>query len=243
MQDGRLDRRVGQDDRQHRRHPRMDHPDALGDAGDPDRGRRSPSGPGSVERRPSPTFVRESVVRSATATALEAHRRWRARPSATSVGDPGRDLGPAAAACRSRRSTAGGWRRPGPAAPRRGRRRPRPGRRRRPVPSPRSRSRSSTTIARPARTARRPPASLAARCSWESRTGAAAKAFGVNTAAAAAGPPSATHDRQVGSTRRLDPGGDGTGDEPRRHGGAALDRRQVDRAAARAASSGRSRTR
>ena len=33
-EDGRLDRRVGQDDRQHRGHARVDHPHALGDAAD-----------------------------------------------------------------------------------------------------------------------------------------------------------------------------------------------------------------
>ncbi len=36
VEDRRLDGGVGQDHRQHRRHPRMDHPDALGDPGYPD---------------------------------------------------------------------------------------------------------------------------------------------------------------------------------------------------------------
>ena len=38
----RVDRRIGQDDREHRRHPGMDHPDALGDARDADRADREP---------------------------------------------------------------------------------------------------------------------------------------------------------------------------------------------------------
>ena len=47
---GRVDRRVGQDDREHRRHPRVDHPDALGDAGDPDRADREAVGIGQGDR-------------------------------------------------------------------------------------------------------------------------------------------------------------------------------------------------
>ena len=47
---GRLDRRVGQDDREHRRHPGVDHPDALGDAGDPDAADREAVGIGQGDR-------------------------------------------------------------------------------------------------------------------------------------------------------------------------------------------------
>ena len=51
MERRRIDRGVGQDDREHRRHPRMDHPDTLGDARDAHRSNGQAVGVGQGDRR------------------------------------------------------------------------------------------------------------------------------------------------------------------------------------------------
>ena len=81
---------VGQDDGQHRRHPRVDHPDALGDAGDAYR-RPAPVGVGQRRRSWSRPWSRESVVRSASAAASRAASVARERPGRASA-MPGGDL-------------------------------------------------------------------------------------------------------------------------------------------------------
>ena len=61
-------------------------------------------------------------------------------------------------------------------------------------------------------------------CVRDRRTGAAANAFGVKTAAAAAGPSVVTTSGEVRPARGLDPGRQAAGLEAGRHGGASLDR-------------------
>ena len=91
------DGRVGQHDRQHRRHPRVDHPDALGDAADADRHRTAVGGR-AARRSSSRPWSRESVVRSARRPPRS--RRHRSRQGR----DQRRETRPrpcrAAAACR-----------------------------------------------------------------------------------------------------------------------------------------------
>ena len=186
---GRDRGRVGEDDGEHRRHARVDHPDALGDPGD---------GDGHGRRRPRPAarggrvaiFVVESVVRSATRRGREGlvgggelagrhaaivagdlvHRQPRADDARREV----EDRGPGCPA-RSRRASAD-RRLVGVA-----------GRARRRVRRARGRD-DGRANRRPRRPCRRSPGGWPA----TSRTGAAAKRFGVNTAgrgAGAAGPP------------------------------------------------------
>ena len=181
---GRLDRRVGEDDREHRRHPRVDHPDALGDAGDPDaRGPARPSGSGSVDRRRSrpSSACRSSGAprRPRRAPSSVAARRRRERVDAGGdhverqprADDPGREAGASAlraipSAPASNPATSA-WS-ASPAAP---------------VAALARAARRDDRLAQPE--ARRSPAGVGlARCARDSRTGAAANAFGVKTAAA-----------------------------------------------------------
>ena len=91
------DGRVGQDDRQHRGHARMDHPDALGDPADRSPSRAAPSASGSSTVVVA-TFVTESVVRSASAIGLSPASV--AASVGTSALEPGRRPCRAAVACR-----------------------------------------------------------------------------------------------------------------------------------------------
>ena len=180
-EDRRLDRRVGQDDGQHRRHPRMDHPDALGDPADPDRRPVVPSGPGSAT--PIVADLGPRVGRpQGGRRALSSPAVGASRPSADSVGQPAPDLVDRQArpddAGREEQRRVG--RDPDRAAAS-GLGDLAPGRRRRPRRSPRSRSRSSRRSPAPSHDDRRRPDRRPRRgAPGDSRTGAAAKAFGVN---------------------------------------------------------------
>ena len=86
---GRLDGRIGQDDRQHRGHPRVDHPDALGDPADghPDRAVRRASGSSIVVVADLGHRVGRAQRLGGGGQSGVVHRsragRWRSRPAAT----------------------------------------------------------------------------------------------------------------------------------------------------------------
>ena len=151
-------------------------------------------------------FVRESVVRSASAAAaspssvpasVAASSRARPAPDAVErepgADDPGREV----EGQRPRRSRPRRQRRSG---------RSRAGRRRRRHRSRRWRSRWSRSAPSPSRTRRADRRTSPRGARRDRRTGAAANAFGVNTAAAAAGPPVVTDDGEVRPAGGLDPG-------------------------------------
>ena len=216
----RLDRGVGQDDRQHRRHVRVDHPDALGDPGDGDRrrlavagrqhdgrrrhlgdgigraqglgsGREPASSPSARHRLPSPA----STLSSGSRVPMTPVDRWRTWVSSMphAVGHEPAD---------------GSWS-ASPAAP---------------VAALAQPLVEMTAEAKP-----KPPRGSSGRgreIGRDRRTGAAANAFGVNTAAAAAGPPVVTMRARSGRPEALIPRRQPAGTKPA--GRAAAARRSTD---------------
>ncbi len=186
MEDGRLDRRVGQHDRQHRRHPRDGSSRRPWRSRSPGPAPVAPSGPGSS---------RATVGRSSSANRWSAGRRppprvrprWSPSPSGTSVGRPARtrSSGSRVPMTPVERSSVRSTAMPGDRA------------------NARATASWSASPAGPVAAFAQPlvetiavgpaVAAVAGRLRWrrrwacDRRTGAAAKAFGVKTAAAAAG--------------------------------------------------------
>ncbi len=234
MEDRRRDGRVGQDDRQHRRHPRMDHPDALGDPGHAGRRPARHAGPGRL-RAIVACFVRESVVRRATAAA-SSPASVATRPVATTSARPARTRSsgrrvPITPVDRSRVDSTGT---PTASAQRLGdlelvRVAGRPGRRVRAAARRDDRPRPAVA-ARAGRLARgevrlRQPDRRRGEPVRGEHRGRRGRSVGRDD------------DRQVGPPGGLDPGGGRSGGEAGRQRRPSLDRRQVSRAAVRASTS------
>ena len=194
--------RIGQDDRQHRGHARVDHAHPLGDPADRDRHRPVRRTPGSSTVVVA-ILVTESVVRNAIAAASK--RGIVAGQGRHDGGEPGghpleRQAGADDAGREVERSGDCRHRSPPRAA--------------RPISSwSASPAAPVAALALPlvdtmASAQPKPPRAspeVAARCARDSRTGAAANAFGVKTAAAAAGPPVDTMTARSGRPEALIP--------------------------------------
>ena len=213
--------RIGQDDRQHRGHPRVDHPDALRDAADRDghwppvrvRQRRR-----SWWRAWSPSRWSEARSRSASSPASldSSDRDERGEPSGDALerqsraDDPGGEV---------ERQFLGGA----------DRRRDQMRRSRRWSASPAAPVAAlaeplvETTAVGPAESAARVAGGGRERCARDRRTGAAANAFGCEDRGRGGRSVGGDRDdREVRATRRLDPGHDPTGAEAGRHGRRAV---------------------
>ena len=232
----RIGRRVGEDDREHRGHPRVDHADALGDAAHRDRRRTAVRAP--APRRgssPSSSWSRSSGARRRRPRAPRRSRR--ATPPATrAIGCRDEvDRQPRADDARRQVEHLGGGAADG--------RRHRLADRRLvgvavavPVAAFAEPDVAMTARAYPAAAA---PPPVAARFARDSRTGAAANRLGVVTAAAGTGPSDATIEREVRVARRLD----ARRGRPDREPGRAAARRARPRAQRRGAARGAGRSR